>query len=134
MQFSEFVRSYRDGTIRTSINSRRALRVCETDLRIPGAMRVSLKFWHTLETALLTGGVLALLFVPWHYAAAAILVGALLKPGTRASAKSYVLNLALQDEGFYNDMHAALILQLRTPGTMTNLAATQAPFRPRSIL
>jgi hypothetical protein len=133
MQHADFVRDYRNGALKLSVDTKCALRTCELDPRVPGGMRLSLRFWHNLESVLVIAGVLSLLVLPWYFSLTMVVLGLCLKPGTHSTAEAYVVELALRDSRFYNDMLSSSVLQVE-PRLSTLAPAPQPHFRPRSIL
>jgi hypothetical protein len=104
MTHEEFASAYRQGTIRVSIERRAAARLVSERLLLPFVLLPVL------------GSAVALAITGHFFAGGALFIAGLaLRFVVRASSRGYVLNRALQDAAFYEEMKGKGILRVDSP-------------------
>lgn len=104
MTHGEFISAYQQGAIRVRVERRGAARLVSERLLLP------------LVLLPVLGSGVALALTGHFFAGAALFVAGLaLRFVVRASSQGYVLNRALQDSGFYEEVKAKGILRVDPP-------------------
>ncbi len=104
MTHAEFVSAYRDGTVRVSIERRGAARLVSGRLLLP-----------FLLLPVLGSGVALAITGHFFAGGALFLAGLALRFVVRASSRGFVLNRALQDSAFYEEVKNKGILRVDGP-------------------
>jgi hypothetical protein len=106
MNHEHFISAYRSGRVRVSVDRSRAVKVCESSL-MPTRYRAAHRLWGWIMMLLILGGLVSLFWVPWWVGLGAALVGIIMAPAIQKSACQFVLEHALDNASFYEQMVAA---------------------------
>lgn len=112
MNHADFVELYRQGHIKVNINRSAAMHVCDRDRRIGGPRRGAHSLWKNVGCLLPVAGIISLFWLPWFYCVGGVLLGFIVLPAVQHSAAGFVLETALEDPLFYEDMVATGVLKV----------------------
>jgi len=100
------------GKISVRANMSMSMHICDKDRRISGATRVAHQLFKWIGLLMLIGGPISFFFIKWYWALAIFLFSFPVINASRQSAGQFVVEAALNDEGFYYDMLAINVLTI----------------------
>jgi hypothetical protein len=112
MQFEQFVGGYRSGQVAAKVDRSRAMYVCDRSARLPKHYKAAHSLWKNISFLLVAGGLVSLFWVPWYVGLGAFALGVVMAPAVQKSAAQFVLEHALEDADFYEEMVSAGVLQV----------------------
>jgi hypothetical protein len=101
MMHNEFVKAYKSGQITVAVNRRLALRSMRSPY-VAKRYKAAHLFWTWVWFLSIPAGITLMILVKWWIGLAVLVVGFFLPRAIRESSTDFVLEQALEDEGFYD--------------------------------
>lgn len=112
MEHHEFVHGYRSGVVSAHVDRPKAMHVCDCPALMPSRYRAAHHFWKYISLLLVIGGLISLFWVRWWVGVSTLMLGLIMMPAIQRSASGFVLEHALEDAAFYQQMVDAGILRV----------------------
>jgi hypothetical protein len=131
MEHSEFAHGYRAGLLKAHVDQSAALRLANSGA-LPRRFRAAHTFWTWVWFLSFPAAIACFVWVRWWVGATILVVGFLLPRAIKRSASEFVLEHALEDAAFYDQMAEAGVLRVSQleaspEHTLSSAASPQMP-------